>query len=61
MNIDEAQDFAPSELQLLKKLLGNRVVFNLYGDVNQSIYEYKGIIDWSDLGEIGQYVSFLLS
>ena len=52
MNIDEAQDFAPTELKLLKAALGNRVVFNLYGDVNQAIYEYKGIMDWSDLQEL---------
>jgi hypothetical protein len=52
LNIDEAQDFAPAELKLMKYTLGNKVVFNLYGDVNQSIYEYKGIMDWSDLHDI---------
>lgn len=52
INVDEAQDLSPSEYMLLKRILGNKTVFNLYGDVNQSIYEYKGISDWDEISEI---------
>ena len=52
ISIDEAQDLAPAEFRLLRLVLGDRSVFNLYGDVNQSIYEYKGISDWNEVSEI---------
>ncbi len=46
--IDEAQDIAVSEYRLLEQILGENCVFNLYGDVNQSVYRYKGIQDWAE-------------
>lgn len=52
LNIDEAQDLAPMELRLLRGVLGKKTVFNLYGDVNQAIYNYKGIQDWEDVMSI---------
>ena len=52
INIDEAQDVAISEYKLLKDALGENAIFNLYGDVNQLIYSYKGITDWDELNEI---------
>lgn len=52
ISIDEAQDLAPAEFRLLRLVLGDKAVFNLYGDVNQSIYEYKGISDWNEVSEI---------
>ncbi len=47
--IDEAQDAAPSEYDLLRNVLGPSCVFNLYGDVHQSIYQGHSIRNWSDL------------
>ena len=52
VSIDEAQDLAIAEFRLLKLVLGDKSVFNLYGDVNQSVYEYKGIADWKEVSEI---------
>lgn len=52
LNIDEAQDISVTEYQLLRRILGNQCTFNLYGDINQSVYSYKGILDWNDLDHI---------
>ena len=46
INIDEAQDISVAEYTLLSKILGSNCVYNLYGDVNQLVYTYKGINDW---------------
>lgn len=48
INIDEAQDISVVEYHLLRKILGPRCVFNLYGDVNQAVYSYKGIGVWEE-------------
>ena len=61
LNIDEAQDFAYTEFMVLKDVLGSKAVFNLYGDVNQSIYEYKGISDWDILQDITENNIYLLN
>lgn len=61
INIDEAQDFAKVEYELLRKVVGNKAVFNLYGDVNQSIYEYKGISDWDEVKGVVQDNVYLLN
>ena len=50
--IDEAQDISVVEYRLLRKILGNDCVFNLYGDTRQLIYDYKGIRDWSVLSDV---------
>ncbi len=52
LNIDEAQDISVVEYRLLRRVLGHRCVFNLYGDVNQAIYASKSIADWDDIAEI---------
>lgn len=49
--IDEAQDLSPAEHALIRASLGIDPVVNLYGDVNQLIYPYKGLDDWARLGE----------
>ncbi len=59
VSIDEAQDLAPVEYKLLQFILGDKTVFNLYGDVNQAVYEYKGISDWSEISHITSKVYFL--
>lgn len=51
INIDEAQDISKSEYRLMRWILGKRCIFNLYGDVNQLVYDYKGINDWEELAE----------
>lgn len=52
INIDEAQDLSVAEYQLLKNILGPRCIFNLYGDINQNVYSYKGISNWADINFI---------
>jgi DNA helicase IV len=52
ISIDEAQDIAVSEYRLLRGILGGNATFNLYGDVNQLVYAYKGISEWEALGEV---------
>ncbi len=52
VNIDEAQDIAIPEYRLLHRILGANCVFNLYGDVNQLVYSYKGISNWDEIREI---------
>ena len=45
--IDEAQDFSPFQIYLLKEItLGNS--FTILGDLSQAIYNYQGIEDWND-------------
>lgn len=52
VSIDEAQDIAVSEYRVLRDILGKECVFNLYGDVNQLVYSYKGISEWEALNDI---------
>lgn len=61
LNIDEAQDLAIAEYRLLRSLLAEKAIFNLYGDVNQSIYEYKGIDDWGKLDRIIPHSLYVLN
>ncbi len=49
LHIDEAQDISPAEYRLLRRVLGPRCVYNLYGDINQTVYSFKGLTDWSDV------------
>lgn len=50
--VDEAQDISVAEYRLLRSILGERCVFNLYGDINQKIYPYKGVSMWDDIADI---------
>lgn len=52
LNIDEAQDISIVEYNLLRGILGERCIFNLYGDINQSVYSNKGINDWDEISHI---------
>lgn len=52
LSIDEAQDISIAEYKLLRMALGEKCIFNLYGDVNQSVYSYKGITDWDEISDI---------
>jgi len=48
LNIDEAQDISVVEYNLLARILGPRCCYNLYGDVNQAVYSFKGIEVWEE-------------
>ncbi len=61
INIDEAQDLALTEYRLIHNILGYKTVFNLYGDVNQAVYEYKGISDWAEVDELTSGKVYLLN
>lgn len=50
--IDEAQDFGTFNFIALKKLLDN-ATFSIFGDLAQSIYQYRGIKNWESVQEIG--------
>ena len=52
LNIDEAQDISIAEYTLLRRIMGNECIFNLYGDINQSLFPEKSIMDWEELSEI---------
>ena len=43
--VDEAQDFGEFNFLALKKLMP-KATFSIFGDLAQSIYEYRGISDW---------------
>lgn len=61
IHIDEAQDISEYEYTLLYDILGADCVFNLYGDVNQLIYSYKGIKEWGTLPFIEQQQIYTLN
>lgn len=49
--IDEAQDFSPFQIALLKQMTqGNS--FTILGDLSQAIHEYQGINSWDEFLEI---------
>lgn len=61
LNIDEAQDISIAEYHLLRMVLGDKCVFNLYGDINQSVYSYKGITDWDEIADITEGNVYVLN
>lgn len=46
--IDEAQDFSMADYYVLRKMFP-KANFDIFGDINQSIYAYRGITDWEIL------------
>ena len=56
---DEAQDYNENEYRIIK-LINKNVIFNLYGDINQSIY-FKGIKDWENLKTIIDFKQYTLN
>ena len=46
--IDEAQDFGDFSFYALKCLLKN-ATFSIFGDLAQSIYQYRGIENWNSV------------
>jgi DNA helicase II / ATP-dependent DNA helicase PcrA len=43
--VDEAQDYSPFQINILKNLAGNNSL-TIVGDIGQGIYYYKGIEQW---------------
>lgn len=46
--VDEAQDFGEFNFYALKKLMPN-CSFSIFGDLAQSIYQYRGIRNWNEV------------
>lgn len=49
--IDEAQGLAPEEMKLIRDINGEKLIFNLFGDVKQHIEGTKGIDSWREFSE----------
>ncbi len=49
--IDEAQDFSPFQIDVLKQRT-NGSSFTILGDLNQGIYDYQGIQNWEEIKAI---------
>ena len=49
--IDEAQDFSLFNFDVLKTIFSNST-FSIYGDLAQSIYDYRSISNWEELKEV---------
>lgn len=60
ISIDEAQSLAPCELELIRGLNNNKVVINLYGDVNQHILGTRGVDEWSDFDGVMPFTQYTL-
>lgn len=48
--IDEAQDLSIAQYYVIKKLFPNANI-EVFGDINQSIYDYQSINEWDELNE----------
>ncbi|MCT4563963.1 MAG: UvrD-helicase domain-containing protein [Maledivibacter sp.] len=46
--IDEAQDYSPLQMMILKELSSNNS-FTIVGDLSQGIHSYRGIDNWNDI------------
>ena len=60
MFIDEGQDFSYMEYKLLGILGGHKVVFNIFGDLNQVTNHGHGMNDWRSLKELFSFKMFYL-
>lgn len=54
LDIDEAQDLALSEYHALNRAFGPKTTYNLYGDLNQLVYDFKGIRSWEEVSFLTQ-------
>lgn len=55
ITIDEAQNIAPEELRLIKAINGNKVIFNLFGDVKQHVEGSKGVDSWKLFFDVADF------
>ncbi len=49
--VDEAQDLSAAQYYILQKLFPN-AKFDIFGDINQSIYDYESIENWDELNNL---------
>lgn len=49
--IDEAQDFSPFQITLLKEHT-KRNSFTILGDLSQGIFSYQGIVNWEEFAKV---------
>lgn len=54
--IDEAQDYAPAELELLRAVNGTSCTFDIFGDLLQRTNAGRGISDWTQLEKLTRTV-----
>ncbi len=47
--VDEAQDVSPAEYEVIK-IVNDRAVFNIFGDLKQNITPWRGIKNWEEIG-----------
>lgn len=47
--IDEAQDYSPYQMEMIKSLTRDANSLTILGDLAQGIYDYNGIEEWSDI------------
>lgn len=52
--IDEGQDYLIGEYKLLNNIYDGQAIFNVFGDINQSLSRDRTILDWNDLIDILQ-------
>ncbi len=55
ISIDEAQNIAPEELRLIKRVNTNKVILDLYGDINQHVDGTKGFDTWEKIPGFSSY------
>lgn len=55
--VDEGQDIATQEFVLLRAMNTN-AVFNIYGDIDQQIYDYTRRSSWDDLRAAGDFTKY---
>lgn len=59
--IDEGQDISEVQYDLINKINGKDIKFNIYGDLNQQIPGYYGIKSWVELSKIIGSKIFVMS
>lgn len=59
--IDEGQDLCRNEYQLIQLLNNHKVVFNVYGDMNQDISHVNPSWNWSELKQLTSSTYFELN
>lgn len=56
--IDEGQDYSNFEYFLLRRALGEKATFNVYGDVKQCVNTVNGTLDWENISIESEYKKF---
>ena len=59
--IDEGQDITNMQYDLLKKINGIKCKLNIFGDVNQMIYDYLELEEWNNLPQKIDAKKFILN